>query len=35
VAEAIIKFLGSEAGAANWLCDFRPDHLRAQVGRMT
>jgi hypothetical protein len=32
VAEAIIGFVSREQGAANWLSDFDPEHLRAQVG---
>jgi hypothetical protein len=30
-AEAVITFLEGEPGAANWLCDWKPDHLRAQA----
>jgi len=32
VAEAIIGFLEREEGAAHWLCEWHPEHLRAQVG---
>lgn len=31
VVDEIIRFVEREEGAANWLCDFRPAHLRAQV----
>ncbi|KIZ06891.1 hypothetical protein MNEG_1064 [Monoraphidium neglectum] len=31
VAEAIIGFVSREQGAANWLSDFDPEHLRAQA----
>ncbi|KAI8469633.1 MAG: amidase signature domain-containing protein [Monoraphidium minutum] len=31
VVDAVIRFVEREEGAANWLCDFRPAHLRAQA----
>ena len=31
VVEAIIDFLESQPGASHWMCDWRPDHLRAQA----
>ena len=35
VADAVLAFLETERGAANWLCELHPDHVRAQAAAAT
>jgi len=35
VAESILHFLETEQGSANWFCECKPDHVRAQAAAAT